>query len=260
MKAFSPIIAATLATALAAGPLVAQAPAQTPAEILAQIDDRRSIPDMRFEMRITSFQDEKQKDYNTMWGFVKTKDSGDSKVLLYFAGPASVKGRKMLMDGNIVYLLFPRTRNPIRLSPLQVLLGEASNGDVARTNFSSDYDVASLSDANLDGVACRLFKLEAKESKKDSTYRSVQLWVDKSEERPIYVEFFALDGKLLKKAFYKDYGTAEGKDIPFTLDIYDGDDPTKHTTMTYTRIKRGAMRDAAFTRDYLDAWTPEPLR
>jgi hypothetical protein len=230
--------------------------AQSPTELLERIDERRSIPDMRFELRVTSFEDGKQKDYNDLFGFVKASEKSDNRILLYFEGPASVKGRKMLMDGSIVYLLFPRTRNPIRLSPLQVLLGETSNGDVARTEFSKDYDVASLSDANRDGAECHLFRLGAKEGKKDSTYRSVSLWVEKSTERLVYAEFFAADGKLLKKAYYKDYGPAMGKDFPFTMDIYDGENPAKHTTMTYSRIGTLAVRDTVFSRDYLEAWSP----
>jgi len=114
---------AIAAAMLSLGSAFAPAWAESPAELLKSIDDRLSIPDMRFEIRVTSFEDGKQKDYNRMWGFVKASETKDSRILLYFAEPASVKGRKMLMDGNIVYLLFPRTRNPIRLSPLQVLLG-----------------------------------------------------------------------------------------------------------------------------------------
>ena len=253
MRTFFAIAAAMLSL----GSALAPAWAEAPAELLKSIDDRLSIPDMRFEIRVTSFEDGKQKDYNRMWGFVKASETEDSRILLYFVEPASVKGRKMLMDGDIVYLLFPRTRNPIRLSPLQVLLGDASNGDVARTDFSKDYDVASLEDADLDGKPCHLFRLDAKESKKDSTYRSISLWVEKSGERPTYAEFFASDGKLLKKAYYKDYGPAEGKVFPYTMDIYDGENPSKHTTLTYTKIGRLAVRDTVFSRDYLEAWTAE---
>jgi len=267
MKISAAIIAATLALC----PLAAQSPApsatqgaaqragQGATELLASIDSRREIPDMSFELRITSFEAGRQKDFNVLWGFVKTS-AADNKVLVSFEEPASVKGRKMLMDGNIVYYLFPRTRNPIRLSPLQVLLGETSNGDVARTGFSKDYDVRELSEADREGTPCYLFALDAKESKKDATYRSVKLWVEKASLRPQYAEFFAADGKLLKRAFYKDYREAEGKDLPFLLDIYDGDDPQKHTTMAYTKIGRKPVPDTVFRRDYLEAWTPEPPR
>ena len=211
---------------------------------------------MSFDLRITSFVSGKQKDYNVLRGSVKVTEAGNS-VLVYFAEPASVKGRKMLMDGRVVYYLFPRTRNPIRLSPLQVLLGETSNGDVARTGFAKDYDVTAFSDTVREGAACYLFKLDAKTDRKDSTYAKVDLWVEKASLRPLYAEFSAADGKLLKKAAYEDYRTVEGKDVPFALDISDGDDPQKHTTMAYLRIGRKSVPETAFRRDYLDAWTPE---
>jgi len=230
--------------------------AQSPAELLAQIDERRTIPDMSFDLRITSFESGKQKDYNVLRGCVKITDTGND-VLVYFSEPASVKGRKMLMDGRVVYYLFPRTRNPIRLSPLQVLLGETSNGDVARTGFAKDYDVTAFSEAVREGAACYLFKLDAKADRKDSTYAKVDLWVEKASLRPLYAEFSATDGKLLKKAAYEDYRTVEGKDVPFALDISDGDDPQKHTTMTYLLIGRKSVPETAFRRDYLEAWTPE---
>ena len=246
------ILFACLISCLAIGALGAQ----SPAELLARIDERRTIPDMSFDMRITSFESGKQKDYNVLRGDVKVTEAGNS-VLVYFSEPASVKGRKMLMDGRVVYYLFPRTRNPIRLSPLQVLLGETSNGDVARTGFAKDYDVSALSETEREGVACYLFKLDAKEESKDSTYAKVDLWVEKVSLRPVYAEFSAADGKLLKKAVYEDYRTVEGKDLPFTLDITDGDDPQKHTTMVYLGIGRKSLPETAFRRDYLDEWTPE---
>jgi len=83
------------------------------------------------------------------------------------------------MDGSIVYLLF-RDENP-SASRAAVLLGETSNGDVARTEFSKDYDVDSLADAQLEE---RLLPLQARGEggKRDSTYRSVSLWVEKSKD------------------------------------------------------------------------------
>jgi hypothetical protein len=211
---------------------------------------------MSFVMQMTSYDGEKQRDTNTLWGFVKT-GPGQNKSLIAFAEPASVKGRKMLMDGSTVYLLFPRTKNPIRLSPLQILMGEASNGDVARTGFADDYDVASVTEADRDGVASYQFTLAVKESRKDSSYKKVMLWVEKSSLRLQYAEFFASGDKLLKKTFYKEYGSAEGKDLPMVLDICDGENPQKHTVMTFKKIGRKVVPDTAFRREYLETWTPE---
>ena len=43
----------------------------------------------------------------------------------------------MLGDDMWVYL--PDTSRPVRITPLERLSGDASNGDVARTNYAVDY-------------------------------------------------------------------------------------------------------------------------
>jgi hypothetical protein len=238
--------------------MAAAAYAESPQELLTRVDAGRYVPDLSFVMQMTSFDGEKQIDANTLWGFVKGV-GGDNRSLISFAEPSSVRGRKMLMDGNIVYLLFPKTTNPIRLSPLQILMGEASNGDVVRTGFAQDYDVASLAEADRDGKPCYLFALTVKESRKDATYKKVQLWVEKDSLHPQYAEFSSGD-RLLKKASYSDYRKALDRDIPFSVDIHDGENPQKHTVMSYVKLGRKSVADTVFRRDYLQSWTPEQPR
>jgi hypothetical protein len=232
--------------------------AEAPQELLARVDAGRYVPDLSFVLQMTSFDGEKQVDSNTLWGFVKGVGS-ENKSLIAFADPASVRGRKMLMDGNIVYLLFPKTTNPIRLSPLQILMGEAANGDVVRTGFSQDYDVASLTETTRNDVPCWLFSLSVKESRKDATYKKVQLWVEKDTLHTAYAEFSSGD-RLLKQATYQDYRKALDKDIPFVVDIHDGENPQKHTVMTYVKLGRKTVAETVFRRDYLQSWTPEQPR
>ncbi len=248
------VLVATLAVLLGAARLFAA----TPQELLAQVDARRRVLDLSFIMQMTVFDGDQQVESNTLWGFVKGAGSSNSS-LVAFAGPAAVKGRRILMDGNVVYLLFPRTTNPIRLSPLQVLLGQASNGDVVRTSFSEDYDVSALAETDRNGVACYLFTLKIKPSRTDASYSKVTLWVEKQSLRPVYAEFSTGD-KLLKQATYLDYRTALGKDIPFTVDIHDADNPQKHTVMTYVKLGQKPMPETVFRRDYLASWVPEQPR
>jgi outer membrane lipoprotein-sorting protein len=231
------------------------AQAASPQELLAQVDEQRSVANLSFVMRMTSLDGEATVESNTLWGFVKGVGS-ENRSLIAFADPPSVRGRKMLMDGNVVYLLFPRTTNPIRLSPLQVLMGQASNGDVVRTGFSQDYDVTSLSETDRGGVSCWLFALALKPGHEDSSYARVSLWVEKASLHPLYAEFFAGD-RLLKKAVYRDYRQALGKQIPFVVDITDGDSPQKHTVMAYEKVGQKVVADTVFRRDYLPSWTPE---
>lgn len=235
-------------------PLAAQS-APDATNLLAQADDRRFVPDMNFTLTITATKDGQPVEQSTLWGWVKAGVEG-SKALLAFTEPASSRGRKMLMDGPSVYLLFPKTRNPIRLSPLQVLVGQSSNGDVARTGFSQDYDVAELRTEYRGQKACWVFDLTAK-ANRTNTYRAVTLWVEKEGMRLVAADFFASGDQLLKHAEYGDYRPVAGKAVPFRLDITDGADPTKKTVMQYEKIGTRPLPSGAFRKDYLEAWTPE---
>jgi len=244
---FAGLLALTLTTGLTA---------EDASKLLAQIDAQRSIPDMDFELVITSYQNDKELDNNALWGWVKQTADGN-KTLLAFTEPASVKGRKMLMDGPTVYLLFPKTRNPIRLSPLQVLLGQSSNGDVARTGFAQEYDVQTLTTETVGGVVCWAFDLAAKAGHESSTYRRVKLWVEKASLKPLSADFFGSGETVLKHAVYGDWRAVGERSLAFKLDISDGADPTKHTVLQYRRVGRQALSDSAFRRDYLEGWSPE---
>jgi hypothetical protein len=235
--------------------LLTAAWAQTPEEILARSDDSRTIPDMGFEVKLTNFENSQLSDEATLVGALKL--GGDhNRVLLAFTAPASSRGQKLLVDGDAVYLLFVRTTNPIRLSPLEVLTGQASNGDVVRT-FAQDYDVKAMTREDREGTPSEHFSLVAKEKGNTSSYKTVQLWVEAKTLHLQYAEFYAASGVLLKKAFYRDYREALGKDFPFTVDIQAGDDPQKHTTMTFGKIAKVKLPETVFRRSFLNAWTPE---
>lgn len=256
-----------LSALVLAGALVAGASAQSapptvdPVALLAQIDAQRALPDMNFELTITAFQGDKPVDSNGLWGWVKQTPTGN-KTLLAFTEPASVKGRKMLMDGPTVYLLFPKTRNPLRLSPLQVLLGQSSNGDVARTGFSQEYDPRSLSSETPAGGTsstgpCWVFELASKAGHEGATYRRVKLWVEKAGLRPVAADFYGSGDSLLKHAVYADWRPVGDKIIAFRLEISDGADPAKRTVLQYQKVGRQALGDSVFRRDYLEGWSPE---
>jgi len=227
--------------------------------LLYQIDARRDVPDMAFELKITSFDGGKAVDWMDLLGSVSLK--GDrNRTLVWFADPSSVKGRKMLMDGPVIYLLFPKTRNPIRLSPLQVLTGQTANGDIARSSFSLEFDPSALERVDYDGRSCWLFTLTAKEALKSSTYRKVRLWVDASNLRPIHGEFFTSGDSPLKTIDYADFHEVGGADVPFLLKITDVENPNLHTDMQYGQVTSHRVPDSEFRREYLETWMPEGIR
>ena len=60
------------------------------------------------------------------------------KSLVLMRSPAE-QGQKVLMLGDDFWLLMPGSQRPLRITPSQKLLGDASTGDIATMSWSDDY-------------------------------------------------------------------------------------------------------------------------
>jgi hypothetical protein len=65
---------------------------------------------------------------------------------------------KVLMKGDDMWINLSGSRRALRITPMQRLMGEASNGDVAKLSFSRDYNATIL---EADGDLLKL-ELQAK--------------------------------------------------------------------------------------------------
>ena len=59
----------------------------------------------------------------------------DLRSLVLFDHP-SEKNQKVLMVDDDFWIILPNSRRPVRITPMQKLLGEASTGDIARMTWS----------------------------------------------------------------------------------------------------------------------------
>ena len=187
-----------------------------------------------------------------------TIESQKSKTLVYFTSPSKVKGRKMLMIDNDIWMHFPQTKNVIRLSPMQVLLGEASNGDIARVNYSFDYSAEILSSDNNGNDSMKLL-LTAKKTARGKTYSKIILVVNKTDYRPLNGEFYVQSGKLLKTVYYKDYQNILGKDIAMTTEIHDSMHRNDYTIMKYKKIVLKTVAGYNYRKEFLPRFELIPL-
>lgn len=129
--------------------------------------------------------------------------------------PARFKGSKILQVDRNMWLTRPGLSKPIPISPRQRMSGQASNGDIAATNYAGDYDAQMNGNETLDGEACYVLDLTAKH--KRTTYDRIRYWVSVKRVVGIKAEFYSVSGKLLKTARFE-YNNAiehDGKHIPF---------------------------------------------
>lgn len=148
--------------------------------------------------------------------------------------PARFKGSKLLQVDRNMWLTRPGLSKPIPISPRQRMSGQASNGDIAATNYAGNYDASLGGIEPIDGEPCYRLELTAKH--KRTTYDRIRYWVSEKRGVAVKAEFVSLSGKLLKTASfeYKNSIEFDGKHIPFV------------SSMTI----RDALIDAETTMDF----------
>lgn len=164
-----------------------------------------------------------------------TRVRGFTKSLAIYKEPASQKDQVILMVGNNMWIYFPSTKNPIRISPAQQLLGQVSNADVARVVYNLDYKAESVEDDTIGGE--KVYKLMLKAKTEGAAYGSIKLWMNRGNYRPNKAEFYTLAGRLLKTIYYKGYKQILGKERPTIHEIHDAVKKDEVTTMEYLSMK-----------------------
>ncbi|MBU0701903.1 outer membrane lipoprotein-sorting protein [bacterium] len=215
-------------------------------EILKKIDQIRAPGDtFVFDLKIT-YKKEGKEDIIQKFA-VRVKDA--DKSLVKFTYPANNKGRLFLMVGNNMWIYIPDTRRPIRISPQQRLLGQISNGDVARVVYSLDYNAKLLEKEKI--AEREYIKLELTAKTKEATYSKILLWTDTENFEPQKAEFYTVSGKMLKTAFYKGYANVLGRKRPLIMEIHDELCKGEYSIIEYSNMKVDDTPKAFFQKTYL---------
>lgn len=222
----------------------------TALELLSHIDSLRGYQGEGFQFTLAniSFKNNKQKSKNQL----QVKVLNDS-ALVDFLAPARSKGRKILKQGQNMWLRFPRARNVLRVSAAQRLLGEASNGDITGTNFSIDYQPTDLSQSqiiiNEQTIDVHQLNLESKHDK--TTYQKVVFYLNSETNLPIRGDFYARSGKLAKQAFYTKFKEFDGELKVHRMRL---DNPLvagSYTWMSFDNYQKMPLSEAIFHKDAL---------
>jgi hypothetical protein len=180
--------------------------------ILEQSDRARGggLPGIVWEIKLTSRDRDKVDEPQRL--LVKAVDDASVADTLE---PSRFKGSKLLQVGRNMWLTRPGLSKPIPISPRQRMSGQASNGDIAATNYAKDYEAQLGQQESVDGEACYVLDLKAKHNR--ATYDKVRYWVSVKRNVGVKAEFYSVSGKLLKTAHF-DYANNiqyEGQRIPF---------------------------------------------
>jgi hypothetical protein len=246
------IVAAAPARPQAASPARAGSPAQPggdapdAARLLEKSDlSRNGWESYEVLTVIKNYVGDELKDEGSYDTFIR----GDDRTLVKFLN-VDVKGQYLLMLEDAMWIYMPNTRKPIRITPLQRLLGDASNGDVARTRWAGDYDAALKGEEQVDGVNCYILALTAR--REGATYNRADLWIRKVDARPVKAEIFLTSGKHYKTIFYDKFGEVHGKLLLTQMTIVDRLREESRTVMSFSNQTPRDIPEKYFNKDYLE--------
>lgn len=163
--------------------------------------------------------------------------------------PASEKGQVMLLKGADLWVFMPNVSQPVRLPLSQRLTGQVANGDLARANFSGDYDAKFLKEEVIDGKKCAQLELTA--ARKGVTYQRVLYWVEMATKRPVKVEFYTVSKRLMKTGVYGDFKDMGGVMRPARLVLTDALRKGEQSVLQYSGLKKRDIPDKVFTKEFL---------
>lgn len=155
------------------------------------------------------------------------------------------KGQSLLMRGDDMWLFLPAVARPVRITPIQRLMGNVSNGDLARLRYGTDYDATMDGEAVVDGQACDVLDLRAR--RKAATYQRVRYFVRKADARPLRADYFLTSGKPVKRATFSELREMAGRQVLSRVVIEDAERPASTTTIDFVTITRKALPDKLFS-------------
>jgi hypothetical protein len=122
--------------------------------------------------------------------------------LVLMQSPAE-KGQKVLMLGDDFWLLMPDSQRPLRITPMQKLLGDASTGDIATMSWAEDYVGKIIGEESCEPDSASkqpCLRLSLSANRKGVTYQRIELWIGKTRHEPVRADLYVLSDKLAKQA------------------------------------------------------------
>jgi len=228
------------ATAGAAAAAVGSAAVPDAADLLKRSDAyRNGWTSFITHVKITNYESGKPDEEK----LYEVSQKGTDKTYVEFMSPRE-KGRHLLMLGDDMWVYLPDTSRPVRITPLERLSGDASNGDVARTNYAVDYMPVYLRSEKVGSDECYVLELTAK--RKGATYQRILYWVRAADARPLRAEFYLTSGKHIKSASFDEYANFDGRLLLHRLTLYDEIRHNSRSTLEYSGSAPRALPDKLF--------------
>lgn len=234
----------------------ATARSQTAAQIVATADNvRNPSAAFRSTVRLTEYIQGRERDHSTLVVFSKEDPATRQfRNLVQYAEPARDAGKRVLLDGRSLWFFDPASKQSVRISPQQRLIGQAAVGDVLTVSLAADYAPTLLgTDQMLDAarIERQCWHLDLRAANDRAVYNHVEYWVERGTFNPVKEKLYSDSGRLLKIAYFRKFSQRLGAVRPIEQIIIDAVDTSLATTATLSDDAFQEVPDVWFQRDYL---------
>ncbi|AVF92829.1 outer membrane lipoprotein-sorting protein [Vibrio diabolicus] len=222
--------------------------AQQVAQLIEKADSYRLQDDSSKVVSLVRLYQDQELDKTRLY-HVYTRPNRESLVVFKSAVEA---GQKMLMMGDNYWLQMPKSRRPIRITPMQKLLGEASIGDISTLTWSQDYqgEWKATETVSVNGESVVAYHLALTAKTKGASYQKIDLWLSEQDAFPIKADLYLRSGKLAKQAQYG-RATNRGEDYVSEMTLLDSIQPSKKTVIEYQEIVPWQLDNKFYNPSYL---------
>lgn len=233
------IAAAGIFLALCANPVPAQE-----VTLLQQVDAVRA-PDnaFTFEVAVTAPDDDALR--------LSVRVADPIRSLVRYLEPPRSVGRSLLFIERNMWVYVPGTRQVLRISPQQRVLGGVASADIARMVYALDYVLDSVEELP-EEAGERRRRLTLSGRSKGAAYGRIALVAAGEEARPLQASFFASSGRRhLKTAYFERYREVLGRSRPTVMRVVDHLNADEETILEYSDFAFEDTPDAWFQPAYL---------
>jgi hypothetical protein len=178
--------------------------ATDPAALLKRADaPHDAFPEGVVRMRVSVNEHGKPPVVSLLDLFVK---GSDASLCVFLEGKQ--QGRRILTEGDRVWLIVPGAKKPVPVSKTQRLMGAAAFGDVARLRFAADFEATlepqtETVPSDRGDVSCHVMKLTAK--RRGAPYPTATLWIGREDGLARKLRLKLASGKDAKEILFTAY-------------------------------------------------------
>jgi hypothetical protein len=183
------------------------------AAILARVDAYREFSKTAFSFDFTITEENGSR--SVMRVYLDTNNRNNNSIAKYLE-PRRYSRRVVLTLGNSFYIYDQGMLAPVRITPREMLFGQAAAGDITRISFSFSY---SVEQAVLNGEQI-LLHLKALPDR-DATYDLIDLAVSAADYRPLRAECKGASGLVIKIIEYTGFERIGGRELLTAFTITD---------------------------------------